>query len=62
MRGSPREAPPRGARLCEACDERHTYRGPRERLVHSIYVLTTPAEKEQLEPFYKVLKSQRRRQ
>ena len=39
-------------------------RGPRERLVHSIHVLealTTPAEKEQLEPFYKVPKSQRRR-
>ena len=39
-------------------------RGPRERLVHSIHVLealTHPAEKEQLEPFYKLLKSQRRR-
>jgi hypothetical protein len=55
--------------------ERHPYerhamretpmRGPRERLIHSIHVLealTTPAEKEQLEPFHKVLKSQRRRQ
>ena len=40
-------------------------RGPQERLVHSIHVLealTTPAEKEQLEPFRTVLKSQRRRQ
>jgi hypothetical protein len=40
-------------------------RGPRERLVHNIHVLkalTTPAEKEQLEPLYKLLKSQRRRQ
>ena len=40
-------------------------RGPRESLVHSVHVLvavTTPAEKEQLEPFYKLLKSQRRRQ
>ena len=52
--------------------ERHPYerhamrdtpmRGPQERLAHSIHVLealTTPAEKEQLEPFHK---SQRRRQ
>jgi hypothetical protein len=37
-------------------------RGPRERLVHSIHVLkalTIPVEKERLEPFYKLLKSQR---
>jgi hypothetical protein len=40
-------------------------RGPRERLVHSIHdleALTTSAEKEQLEPFTKLLESQRRRQ
>ena len=35
-------------------------RGPRERLVHSIHVLealTTPAEKEQLEPFTRYLRA-----
>ena len=40
-------------------------RVPQVRLVHSIHVLealTTPTEKEQLEPFYKSFESQRRRQ
>jgi hypothetical protein len=40
-------------------------RGPRERLVHNVHVLEaliTPTEKEQLEPSYKLLESQRRRQ
>jgi hypothetical protein len=44
---------------------RDTDERPQERLVHSIHVLeapTTAAEKKQLEPFYKLLKSQRRRQ
>jgi hypothetical protein len=39
-------------------------KGPRERLVHNIDVLealTTPVKKEQLEPYNKLLESQRRR-
>ena len=41
-----------------ACKVHGRERGPRERHVHSIHVpeaLTTPAEGEQLEPFYKLL-------
>jgi hypothetical protein len=39
---------------------RNTYERPPRGLVHSIHVLealTTPAEEEQLEPFYKLLES-----
>jgi hypothetical protein len=75
MRGSPTEASQEGHAYERHAHGMHAYarhtirgtpmRGPRERLVHNIHVfeaLTTPAEKEQLEPFYKLLKSQRRRQ
>ena len=70
MRGSPERHPQERHPQEGHAYARHTMRdtpmrGPRERLVHSIHVLkalTHPAEKEQLEPFYKVLKSQRRRQ